>query len=134
MGKNARQCPLRKGVASLTLLPVLDDIHSACSFPYQLHTHPQAIAEGKSNKLIVPAVIDVRDIARAHILAAVTPSASGRFVVSHGSGVTNKMAMDVLAQRFPQFKLLPAEDGPPSKPMMDNSKVSRQLQLYGALA
>lgn len=35
-----------------------------------------------------PLICDVRDVARAHVLAAEIPSASGRYIVSHRAPLT----------------------------------------------
>ncbi len=47
----------------------------------------QGIAEGAPAQG-TPLICDVRDVARAHVLAAETPSASGRYIVSHRAPLT----------------------------------------------
>ncbi len=47
----------------------------------------QGIAEGTPAQG-TPLICDVRDVARAHVLAAETPSASGRYIVSHRAPLT----------------------------------------------
>ena len=47
----------------------------------------QGIAEGTPAQG-TPLICDVRDVARAHVVAAETPSASGRYIVSHGAPLT----------------------------------------------
>ena len=54
-----------------------------------------------------------------HLHACV--SASGRFLVSHGSTFSTKFLSDVLSKRFTQFKF-PAGEDAPSSPLVDNSK------------
>ena len=39
---------------------------------------------------------DVRDVGRAHILAAEVPSASGRYIVGHDSAFPSKHITDIL--------------------------------------
>ncbi|KAK1980529.1 NAD dependent epimerase/dehydratase [Colletotrichum cereale] len=47
--------------------------------------------------------VDVRDVARAHLLAATTPAAGGsRFVVSPG-GISNQTIANVLREKFPEL-------------------------------
>lgn len=47
----------------------------------------QGIAEGTPAQG-TPLICDVRDVARAHVLAAEIPSASGRYIVSHRAPIT----------------------------------------------
>ncbi len=47
----------------------------------------QGIVEGKPVDG-TPLICDVRDVARAHVLSAETPSASGRYIVSARAPVT----------------------------------------------
>ncbi|KAF4777246.1 NAD dependent epimerase/dehydratase [Colletotrichum scovillei] len=48
--------------------------------------------------------VDVRDVARAHLLAATTPEAGGkRFLVSPG-GVSNQRLANVLREKLPQWE------------------------------
>eukprot|EP01147_Barroeca_monosierra_P006166 gene6166-9208_t len=49
-------------------------------------------------------VVDVRDVARAHILAIKTPSAEGRYICSCQSMSALGMAA-VIAQKYPNYKL-----------------------------
>jgi len=84
----------------------------------------QGILEGESNGLPFPFVVDVRDIAQAHIQAAVTPKANGqRYLISNADTVPNSTVIAVLKERFPGLKFKDAEQEE-SKPVLDNSKVS----------
>ncbi len=67
--------------------------------------------EGKSSS-VFPRVVDVRDVARAHILAAETPEASGRYLVSWETTISGKFALEVLRKAFPQYKFPEGEDLP----------------------
>lgn len=83
----------------------------------------QAILEGDSNEIPFPFVVDVRNIAEAHIQAAVTPKAAGqRYLVSNADTVPASAIIEVLKQRFPGLKF---KDAKPEerKPVLDNSKV-----------
>ena len=55
----------------------------------------QGIVEGKPVEG-TPLICDVRDVANAHVLAAETPSASGRYIVSQGTPVTATYLSKVL--------------------------------------
>lgn len=73
-------------------------------------------------------VTDVRDVARAHVLAAETPSANGRYIVSAGPAPPQDVAR-WLAERFPgaAFAAPPAEA--PAGPGVDASRAARDLGL-----
>lgn len=43
-----------------------------------------------------PVVVDVRDVAKAHILAATIPSAKGRYIISQRKPITPKLVSDTL--------------------------------------
>ena len=86
----------------------------------------QAILEGDSNEIPFPFVVDVRNIAEAHIQAAVTPKAKGqRYLVSNADTVPASAIIEVLKERFPglKFKDAKSED---RTPVLDNSKVIKQ--------
>lgn len=82
----------------------------------------QAILENESSELPFPFIVDVRNIAEAHIKAAVIPSAKGRYLVSNANTVPNSQVMGILKERFPglQFKDAKQEE---SKPVLVNDKV-----------
>ena len=50
-----------------------------------------------------PLICDVRDVAAAHVLAAETPSASGRYIVSQRTPVTATYLSKVLRVRLKNF-------------------------------
>ncbi len=60
----------------------------------------QGIAEGKPVEG-TPLICDVRDVAMAHILAAETPSATGRYIVSQRAPVTATWVSTLLRVSFP---------------------------------
>ena len=65
---------------------------------------------------------DVRDVARAHVLAAETPSAKGRYIVSQTHTHSNQELYAALAARFPQYGF-PRRQPEEAKLLFDTSKV-----------
>ena len=55
----------------------------------------QGLAEGKPAQG-TPLICDVRDVAAAHVAAAETPSASGRYIVSQRAPVTAAFVSNLL--------------------------------------
>ncbi|KAL3160923.1 hypothetical protein ABBQ38_009315 [Trebouxia sp. C0009 RCD-2024] len=87
----------------------------------------KAILEGQSNEVPFPFIVDVRNIAEAHIQAAVTPEAKGqRYLVSNADTVPGSAIIGVLKERFPGLKFKDAKHEE-RKPVLDNSKVQKQL-------
>ena len=82
----------------------------------------QDIIENNSNKMI-PWQCNLEDVAKAHVLAAETPTAKGRYLVSTPHEVSDKAVVEVLKQRFPQFKFADDAADKPLKPFADVSKV-----------
>ncbi|KAL0048803.1 hypothetical protein WJX82_011518 [Trebouxia sp. C0006] len=87
----------------------------------------KGLIEG-TNDSVMPWVCDVRDIARAHILAAEVPSAKGRYLVSQDSTVPVKTLTDTLSKHFPNFKFAEGKESE-AKHVIDNSKVQKGLGL-----
>lgn len=86
-----------------------------------LHMAVQALVEG-ANTLYVWEC-DVRDVARAHVLAAEVPSAKGRYLVSHDRTVSDKAVLDLVKERFPQYKWADNAEDSESKRFLSNEKV-----------
>ena len=84
--------------------------------------------EGTASKGSITFAPDVRDVARAHILAATIPAASGRYIVSEAASASPAFIAATLRQRFPQFDIPDGEDQP-SETTIDNSKATRELGL-----
>jgi nucleoside-diphosphate-sugar epimerase len=84
--------------------------------------------EGTASKGSITYAPDVRDVARAHILAATTPSALGRYIVSEASSASPAFIAATLRERFPAFAIPDGEDEP-SETTIDNSKAIRELGL-----
>ncbi|KAJ3020859.1 methylglyoxal reductase (NADPH-dependent) gre2 [Thoreauomyces humboldtii] len=50
-------------------------------------------------------VVDVRDVALAHSLAATTPEAGGKRIILNGAAFSSELILDILARRFPEFDI-----------------------------
>lgn len=72
---------------------------------------------------------DVRDVARAHVLAAETPGASGRYIVSQATSASPAFISAALRARFPQFHI-PAGEELADETTIDNSKATRELGVH----
>lgn len=71
--------------------------------------------------------VDIRDVARAHILAATDASASGRYILSGTDTVPPSYVMEVLAKNFPQYAFeIPKVDD--SVAMTSNEKAKGLLK------
>ncbi|CAL8468857.1 g8398 [Coccomyxa elongata] len=89
----------------------------------------KGIVEGKPVEG-TPLICDVRDVARAHVLAAETPSASGRYIVSARAPVTATYLSTILRERFPQYAIPEVPDQEYDvKERIDNSKAAKELGL-----
>ena len=64
------------------------------------------------------------DVAKAHVLAAETPTAKGRYLVCTPHEVSGLMVVDALKKRFPQYKFDVKEaHDTGAKPFANNSRV-----------
>ena len=79
---------------------------SLCFIPFHqsLSNGWQVVLEGTKAIPNSSRYCDVRDVARAHILAAEVPGAHGRYLVSHESTVPSKFISDVLQVRAQQVE------------------------------
>lgn len=82
----------------------------------------QDFVEGKLDELYTR-MVDVRDVARAHILAAELPHAKGRYIVSNAQAYESGEFWEALNRRFPGNRY-PSKPYKAGKPTMDTSKVS----------
>jgi len=64
----------------------------------------QDVLEGTKAIPIPSRYCDVRDVARAHILAAEVPGANGRYMVSHVDTVPSKFVSDSLQVPLPVLR------------------------------
>ena len=87
----------------------------------------QGVIEGKED-LLFHDVIDVRDVARAHVLGAELPHAKGRYILTCDGILTPQTTADILSRHFPTcfFK---AQKIVPEKRYGDNSKVGQPACL-----
>ncbi|KAK9832246.1 hypothetical protein WJX74_004118 [Apatococcus lobatus] len=109
---------------NFVLGPVLSRRTSGTSIGYM-----KGYLEG-SGSLGNSANCDVRDVARAHVLAAELPSANGRYLISEPAAIpTAKQASEWLQAAFPSLQLGAGDDSNDTKPKFDNSKAAKQLGL-----
>ncbi|PRW58359.1 diaminohydroxyphosphoribosylaminopyrimidine deaminase [Chlorella sorokiniana] len=87
----------------------------------------KAWVEGKAQSG-APVFADVRDVARAHILAAEAPAASGRYIVAASHTTPAAHISAALQERFPEYAFEDGEAGEP-QPSINNSRVQRELGL-----
>lgn len=86
-----------------------------------------------------PIIADVRDVARAHVLAAEAEGASGRYIVSHPGPLPPAVVVAALAQRLPGCALAAAPAAPAApgadgeeaamRPRIDGSRAAQELGL-----
>lgn len=74
-------------------------------------------------------MVDVRDIARAHVRAAERPQAKGRYLCTYEKKITGKQLQKALEQRFPEYSFNEMEDGE-STLFADTSKVHMLNQSH----
>ena len=72
---------------------------------------------------------DVRDVARAHVLAAESASAHGRYIVSQATSADPAVISAALRRRFPGLAI-PEGERLPAETTIDNSKAERELGLH----
>jgi nucleoside-diphosphate-sugar epimerase len=102
----------------------------------------RGLVEGRDGPSGAPIVCDVRDVARAHVLAAETPGASGRYIVSHSAPLPPSLTEAVLRDALPGCVVKPAlplegggggggggENDDPLRPRIDNSRAAHDLGL-----
>ena len=66
---------------------------------------------------------DNRDVAKAHIQAAVNPTASGRYIVAQPNTIPHSYVYEVLSKGLPQFAWAKPEKEEAQNPMIDNAKI-----------
>lgn len=104
-----------------TRIPLVTAVLSCLPMPTQACLHMlQGFFEGERE--LDGWLADVRDVARAHVLAAETPSAHGRYIVSNSHTVSNEQLYSILTDRFPQYKF-PSKEPQEHKLLFDTSKV-----------
>jgi len=89
----------------------------------------KSIIEGQTLAFTFP-WCDNRDVARAHIQAAVNPKASGRYIVSHPPTVPASYVYGVLSKGLPEFAWAKPDKDEPQNPMVNNEKIK---SLIGGL-
>jgi len=78
-----------------------------------------------------PVFADVRDVAKAHILAAENPAASGRYIVANDVSTPPQRIAAWLQEKFPEHVMgnVPSKAHEESKITIDNGKSRRELGL-----
>jgi nucleoside-diphosphate-sugar epimerase len=91
----------------------------------------KAWLEGKASSGEIAFAPDVRDVAKAHILAATSPKAHmQRYIVSNASATSPAAISRILQARFGSVYSIPASSEEcDMKPSVDNSKIQRDLGL-----
>ena len=85
--------------------------------------------EGKATDPGYPIFADLRDVARAHVLAAEIPEASGRYIVGYETGPPPQVIVEWFRERFPDFEFPDPKNYDQKEPSIDNSKVQKELGL-----
>ena len=88
----------------------------------------KAWLEGKASTGACTFAPDVRDVARAHVLAALSASAKGRYIVSDSSSASPATISRILRQRFPEFDLPEGQECATAQ-SVDNRRVQTELGL-----
>ena len=73
--------------------------------------------------------MDVRDIGRAHVLAAETPEAKGRYIVSNNRTIGSARLFKALKAEFPQYAIPEAKEEESKQILDDPLKVQPRFQL-----
>ena len=76
-----------------------------------------------------PVFADVRDVAKAHVLAAENPEASGRYIVANPLSTPPQDITAWLRDSFPEFEFEEPGAKEESKGVVDSSKVQKELGL-----
>ncbi|GAX75613.1 hypothetical protein CEUSTIGMA_g3057.t1 [Chlamydomonas eustigma] len=71
---------------------------------------------------------DVRDVALSHILAAINPAASGRYIISQPMSLNARQVTDILKAHLPGIAIPDGKESP-IKDNIDNTKVQTGLGL-----
>eukprot|EP00798_Chlamydomonas_sp_ICE-L_P013847 gene13847-19770_t len=103
-------------------------VASACNSSVSLGFFKE-VMEGKgSSPPGVFVICDVRDVAKAHILAATTPTANGRYIVSLSTSTNVQNLADWINKAIPGMNLPDGQTGE-FPPAHDNSRVQKELGL-----
>lgn len=103
--------------------PVLSPASNATSIKYFKSWLEGQVQDG------APVFADVRDVARAHILAAENEQAKGRYIVANDRSTTPFMISTWLKERFPEFNFGNVEEDLQSEQVVDNARVKSELGL-----
>jgi nucleoside-diphosphate-sugar epimerase len=76
-----------------------------------------------------PFFADLRDVAKAHVLAAEVPQASGRYIVCHETSPPPQVIVQWLRERFPEFEFPDPKSHEQKGRSVDNTKAQKELGL-----
>jgi len=85
--------------------------------------------EGNATDPGYPSFSDLRDVAKAHILAAEIPEASGRYIVAYETSPPPQIIVKWLKERFPDIDFPEPKNYEQQGPAVDNSKALKELGL-----
>jgi nucleoside-diphosphate-sugar epimerase len=126
----AWQLAKQHGLDLVTILPnfVMGPVLSAALPDPTSVGFLKAWLEGTPSTGSITFAPDVRDVAHAHILAALTPQANGRYIVSDTTSASPAFISRTLQQRFPQFAIPDGEEAE-AETTIDNVRVMSDLGL-----
>lgn len=89
-----------------------------------------ALLEGQGfEALMFPLFIDVRDTALAHVRAAETPSAKGRYILSHSAPCTRQELQQALQAELPKIAFSPSTPAYDWQPLADADRARKDLGI-----
>lgn len=84
--------------------------------------------EGHDFKTLSNKLCDIRDGARAHIVAAEKPEAHGRYLVGLMGTVDHRYVTNILQRRFPEYEIKTGREGP-CIDLLDISRITNELGM-----
>eukprot|EP00884_Botryococcus_braunii_P007145 jgi/Botrbrau1/16431/Bobra.0142s0030.1 len=103
--------------------PVISDRVGGTSVGYMKGLLEGAPASG------APVICDVRDVARAHILAMEKASSSGRYIISNRAAVTPDFVVGTLRERFPDYSFPDPKEHIDAVDKLSSAKAEAELGL-----
>lgn len=127
--KTAWELAKEHGVDLVTILPefIMGPIISARTDGTSVG-YMKVWAEGTAQSG-APVFADVRDVAKAHVLAAENPAASGRYIVANPLSTPPQDITTWLQDSFPEFEFEEPGSKEESTAVVDSSRVQKELGL-----
>jgi nucleoside-diphosphate-sugar epimerase len=88
----------------------------------------KTVLEGGEFNTLSNKLCDIRDGARAHILAAEREDAQGRYLVALKETVDHKFVTDILQRRFPEYEIYTGKTGP-CIDLIDISRITKEFGM-----